>query len=79
MFLLVVALAGLVVFLSFHVESLGPKQTVTIGINISPWLTWSRIHGLGDLGQKVEVKFLTWSVAGLGAAVAALALRTRCK
>jgi hypothetical protein len=77
--LLVVALAGFIVFFSFHVENLGPKQTVTIGLNMSPWLSWSRIKGIGDLGKKVEVNFLSWSAAGLAAGIGALVMRSRIK
>ncbi len=79
MFLLVPALAGLLFFLSFNVENLGPKQTVTVGFNLSPWLTWSRIKGMGDFGKKVEVNFLSWSSVGLAAGVVLLFLRSRIK
>ncbi len=77
--LLVFALIGLLVFFSFNVENLGPKQTVTVGLNISPWLTWSRIKGIGELGKKVEINFFSWSVAGFLAGVVLLALRSRVK
>ncbi len=77
--LLVVALAGLVVFLSFHISSLGPKQTITLGISPYPWLKWTRLHGLGDLGHKVEVKALSWSSAGLVVSLVACGLRARVK
>ena len=77
--LLVLALAGLVVFLSFHISSLGPRQTITVGASPYPWLTWTRLHGLGDLGHKVEVKALSWSAAGLVVSVVALILRKRVK
>ena len=78
-FLLVVALIGFLVFCSFNIENLGPKQTVTVGLNISPWLTWSRVKGIGEFGKKVEMNFLSWSVAGLVASVVALAIRSRVK
>lgn len=77
--LLVVALAGLVVFLSFNISSLGPKQTITVGMNPYPWLKFTRLHGLGDLGHKLEVNLLSWSSVGLAASVVALFLRTRAK
>ncbi len=77
--LLVVALAGLVVFLSFHISSLGPRQTITVGISPYPWLKWTRLHGLGDLGHKVEVKAFSWSAAGLVVSLVALSLRARAK
>ena len=77
--LLVLALIGFLVFFSFNVENLGPKQTVTVGLNISPWLTWSRIKGIGEFGKKVEINFFSWSVAGLLAGVVLLALRSRVK
>jgi hypothetical protein len=77
--LLVVALAGLVVFLSFNITSLGPKQTITVGINPYPWLKFTRLHGLGDLGHKLEVNLLSWSSVGLAASIVALFLRTRAK
>lgn len=77
--LLVLALAGLVVFLSFHISSIGPRQTITVGLSPYPWLKWTRLHGLGDLGHKVEVKALSWSAAGLVVSVVALVLRQRAK
>ena len=77
--LLVLALIGFLVFFSFHIENLGPKQTVTVGINISPWLTWSRIKGIGEFGKKMEINFLSWSAAGLVAGLVLLALRSRVK
>jgi hypothetical protein len=77
--LLVLALLGFLVFLSFNIENLGPKQTVTVGINISPWLTWSRIKGIGEFGKKMEINFLSWSAAGLVAGIVLLALRSRVK
>ena len=78
-FLLVVALIGFLVFCSFNIENLGPKQTVTVGLNLSPWLTWSRVKGIGDFGKKVKINFLSWSVTGLVAAVVALAIHSRVK
>ena len=77
--LLVLALIGFLVFFSFNIENLGPKQTVTVGLNLSPWLTWWRIRGIGEFGKKVEINFLSWSVAGLVAGVVMLALRARVK
>ena len=77
--LLLLALAGLIVFFSFHIERTGPKQTVTVGFNLSPWLTWTKVSGLGDFGKKVEVNFFTWSAAGLVVAVAAFVVRVRIK
>jgi hypothetical protein len=77
--LLVLALAGLVVFLSFHISSIGPRQTITVGASPYPWLKWTRLHGLGDLGHKVEVKALSWSAVGLVVSIVALVLRKRVK
>ena len=77
--LLALALAGFLVFLSFNIENLGPRQTVTVGLNISPWLKWSRIKGIGDYGKKTEINFLSWSAVGLVAGVLLLALRSRVK
>ena len=77
--LLVLALIGFLVFFSFNIENLGPKQTVTVGINISPWLTWSRVKGIGEFGKKMEINFLSWSVAGLVAGAVLLVLRSRVK
>jgi hypothetical protein len=77
--LLILALAGFIAFFSFHLESMGPKQTVTVGINVSPWLVWSRIKGIGDFGKTVEVNFLSWSAAGLLLGVTALIARARLK
>jgi hypothetical protein len=77
--LLVVALVGLVVFLSFNISSLGPKQTITVGMNPYPWLKFTRLHGMGDLGHKLEVNLLSWSSVGLAASVVALLLRARSK
>jgi hypothetical protein len=77
--LALVALAGLVVFLSFQVSHLGPKQTITVGVQPYSWLTWTRVHGLGDLGHKVEVKALSWSSLGLVVAAGAFLLRARVR
>lgn len=79
MALLVLALAGFIIFFSFHIENLGPKQTVTVGLDVSPWLTWSRIKGMGDLGKSMEVNFLSWSAAGLATGIIALIMRSRIK
>ena len=77
--LLVPALIGFLVFFSFNIQRLGPKQTVTVGINLSPWLIWTEFKGIGELGKKVEVNFLSWSTAGLVAGVVLLAIRSRVK
>ena len=77
--LLMLALAGFLFFFSFNIERLGPLQTVTIGFNLSPWLTWSRIKGVGDFGKKVEFNPMSWSVAGLAAGLVLLGLRSRIK
>ncbi|HTD68482.1 MAG TPA: hypothetical protein VK846_18325 [Candidatus Limnocylindria bacterium] len=79
MIVLILALAGFLFFFSFNIENLGPKQTVTVGFNLSPWLTWSRIKGVGDFGKSVEVNFLSWSSLGLAAGIALLMLRSRIK
>ena len=67
------------VFCSFHIESIGPKQSVTVGLNMSPWLTFTRVKGLGDFGKKAEFNILSWSVAGLAGGLLLLALRSRIK
>jgi hypothetical protein len=77
--LLILALAGLVVFLSFNITSLGPRQTITVGMNPYPWLKFTRLHGMGDLGHKMEVNALSWSSVGLVVGVVALLLRARAK
>ena len=77
--LLVLALAGFIVFFSFNITSLGPRQTITVGASPYPWLKWTRLHGMGDLGHKVEVKALSWSSAGLVVSIVALVLRKRVK
>jgi len=77
--LLVLALAGFLVFFSFNIENFGPRRTVTIGLNVSPWLKWSRIKGIGEYGRKVEINSLSWSAAGLVAGIRLLARRSRVK
>lgn len=77
--LLVLALAGFLCFLSFHIENVGPMRMVTIGLNFSPWLKWSRVKGLGDLGTKTELNPTSWSAAGLAAGIVLLILRSRVK
>ena len=77
--LLVLALAGFLLFFTFHIESSAPRQVITVGLNTSPWLRYSKIRGVGDLGKKVEVNVMSWSAAGLLAGVALLGLRSRIK
>jgi hypothetical protein len=77
--LLVLALAGLLVFLSFNIQNVGPHQKVTVGLNLSPWLTWSRVRGVEKFTEKWEVNVLTWSFAGLPAGLLLLLLRSRIK
>jgi len=77
--LLVLALAGFLVFFSFHVENIGPVRTVTVGLNTSPWLRWSRIKGIGEYGESTKLDFTSWSVAGLAAGIVLLILRSRVK
>jgi hypothetical protein len=73
------ALAGFLVFCSFNIENLGPRQTITVGLNLSPWLKWSRIKGFDDIGQRLEFKPLSWSMAGLAGGLVLLAVRSRVK
>jgi hypothetical protein len=77
--LLVLALAGFLCFLSFNVENVGPMRTVTIGLNTSPWLKWSRIKGMGEFGRKTEFNFASWSVGGLAVGIGLLIVRSRLK
>jgi hypothetical protein len=77
--LLVLALAGLLLFFSFNVQNIGPLRSVTVGFNLSPWLTWSHIKGTGDFGKKVQFNPLSWSVAGLAAGLVLIGLRSRIK
>jgi hypothetical protein len=77
--LLVLALVGFLIFFSFHIERFGPKQTITVGFNLSPWLKWSRIEGIGDFGKTAELNLMSWSVAGLAAGIALLIWRSRIR
>jgi hypothetical protein len=77
--LLILALAGLLLFFSFNIQNIGPLRSVTVGFNLSPWLTWSHIKGTGDFGKKVEFNPMSWSVAGLAAGLVLLGLRSRIK
>lgn len=77
--LLVLALAGFLLFFSFNIQNLGPAQSVTVGFNLSPWLKWSRVKGVEKFTEKWEVNALSWSAAGLGAGLVLLFLRSRVK
>ncbi len=77
--LLVAAIAGFVIFFSFHAERIGPRHTITVGISSSPWLTYSQVHGLGEFGKKATVNLFSWSAGGLLGALIALTLRARIK
>jgi hypothetical protein len=77
--LLVLALAGFLLFFSFHIQSIGPSQTVTVGFNLSPWLKWSRVKGLEKFTEKTQVNFVSWSMAGLAAGIVLLIIRSRVK
>jgi len=77
--LLVLALAGFLLFFSFNIQIIGPSQTVTVGFNLSPWLQWSRVKGLERFTEKTHVSFISWSVAGLATGVALLIVRSRVK
>ena len=77
--LLVLALAGLLLFFSFNIQNIGPLRSVTVGFNLSPWLNWSHIKGTGDFGKKIEFNPMSWSVAGLVAGLVLLGLRSRIK
>jgi hypothetical protein len=73
------AFLGFLVFFSFHIEKLGPIRTVKVGINISPWLTWSQIKGAGEFGKKLKIDVLSWSAAGLLVGTGALVMRSRIR
>ncbi len=77
--LLVLALAGFLLFFTFHIQKLGPAQSVTVGFNLSPWLKWSRLKGFERMSEKTEFNLISWSVAGLGAGLVLLVLRSRVK
>ena len=77
--LLVLALAGFLLFFTFNIQNLGPAQSVTVGFNLSPWLRWSRLKGLERYSEKTELNFVSWSTAGLGAGIVLLILRSRIK
>ena len=77
--LLVLALAGFLCFFSFHIENVGPLRTITVGLNVSPWLKWSRVKGIGEFGRRTEFNLLSWSTAGLVAGIALLVVRSRVK
>jgi hypothetical protein len=77
--LLVLALAGFLLFFSFNIQNIGPSQTVTVGFNLSPWLRWSRIKGIEKFTEKTEVNIMSWSVGGLAAGIVLLILRSRVK
>ena len=77
--LLVLALAGFLLFFTFNIQRLGPSQSVTVGFNLSPWLKWSRLKGMERISEKTEVNFMSWSAAGLGAGLVLLFLRSRVK
>jgi len=77
--LLILALACFLLFFSFNIQNIGPLHTVTVGFNLSPWLTWSHVKGTGDYGKKIEFNPLSWSVAGLAGGLILLGLRSRVK
>ena len=77
--LLVLALAGFLLFFSFNIQNIGPSQSVTVGFNLSPWFQWSRIKGIARFTENWHVEFISWSVAGGVAGVVLLILRSRIK
>lgn len=77
--LLVLALAGFLCFFSFNIETVGPLRTVTVGLNVSPWLKWSRVKGLGEFGEKAEFNVVSWSTGRLVAGIVLLIVRSRVK
>lgn len=77
--LMTLALAGFLFFFTFNVQTLGPAQSVTVGFNLSPWLKWSRVKGVERFTEKTEFNFKSWSMAGLGAGIVLLVLRSRVK
>lgn len=81
--LLVLASAGFLVFLSVNVMNLAGMQTVTVGLNaspyVSPWLRYSRVKGLERFTKKWEVNLLSWSALGLPVAIGVLLVRSRIK
>jgi len=77
--LLVLALAGFLMFLSFNIQNIGPAQSVTVGMNLSPWLQWSRVKGLDKFTEKFRFNVWSWSMAGGVAGGALLLIRSRIK
>jgi hypothetical protein len=77
--LLVLALAGFLLFFTFNIQTFGPAQSVTVGFNLSPWLRWSRLKGMERMSERTELNFMSWSTAGLGAGLLLLFLRSRVK
>ena len=77
--LLTLALAGFLLFLTFHVQNVGPAQIVTVGFNLSPWLKWSRVRGIEKFTESVKVNVLSWSMAAGVSGVVLLIVRARIK
>jgi hypothetical protein len=77
--LLVLALTGFLVFLSFDIVKIGPVESVTVGQNISPWLKWSRVRGVAKFTEEWKINVLSWSALGLPVGLGFLFLRSCVK
>lgn len=77
--MLILALAGFLVFLSFNIQNIGPAQSVTVGMNLSPWLQWSKVKGMEKFTEKFRFNLWSWSMAGGVAGGALLLVRSRIK
>ena len=81
--LLVFASAAFLLFLSVNVMNLAGMQTVTVGLNaspyVSPWLRYSRVKGLAKFTEKWDFKVLSWSALGLPVGIGILLVRSRIK
>ncbi len=77
--LLGLALAGFLFFLSFNIDRVGPKITVTVGANPWPWLRYSQVRLMGALTENLKFDVLSWSSTGLVAGLVFLFLRSKVK
>ena len=77
--LLVIASAALLVFFSLNIVNLAGMQSVTVGLNTSPWLRYSRVKGLEKFTEKWDVNLLSWSALGLPVGIGVLLVRSRIK
>ena len=77
--LLVLASAAFLVFFSLNIVNLAGMQSITVGLNTSPWLRYSRVKGLEKFTKKWEVNLLSWSALGLPVGAGLLLVRSRIK